>query len=236
MSLLRCDGVYKLYGEKPALQDVSFTLEEGEIVGLLGLNGAGKSTLMKLISGMAPPSKGSIQLGGYNVETEHVKAAQLVGAMIESPAFHMELTGWQNLKLLGLIRPSVTPKSMFDAVETVGLDESVGYAVKKFSIGMKQRLHFAQALMGDSRLLLLDEPLSGIDPIAAKKIRDAILAYASKGGAVIVSSHVLAEIEHFCSRIIIIDHGQIVLDRMRKEIENLEAVFIDVVSKGGKAQ
>lgn len=236
MSLLQCDGVYKLYGEKPALQDVSFSLEEGEIVGLLGLNGAGKSTLMKLISGMAPLSKGSIRLDGFSVETDHVKTAQRIGAMIESPAFHLELTGWQNLKLLGKVRPNVTPKSMFDAVETVGLDESVGYAVKKFSIGMKQRLHFAQALMGDSKLLLLDEPLSGIDPIAAKKIRDAILVYASKGRAVIVSSHVLAEIEHFCSRIIIIDHGQIVLDRKRSEIENLEAVFIEVVSKGGKAQ
>lgn len=236
MSLLQCDGVYKLYGEKPALQDVSFAIEAGEIVGLLGLNGAGKSTLMKLISGMAPLSRGSIRLGGFSVETDHVKAALLVGAMIESPAFHFELTGWQNLKLLGLIRPGVTPKSMLDAVETVGLDDSVGYAVKKFSIGMKQRLHFAQALMGDSKLLLLDEPLSGIDPIAAKKIRDAILAYASKGGAVIVSSHVLAEIEHFCTRIIIIDHGQIVLDRNRSEIDHLEDVFIDVVSKGGKAQ
>lgn len=236
MSLLEMNGVWKLYGETPALKEVNLMVNQGEIVGLLGLNGAGKSTMMKLIAGLAPISKGTIRVDGIDVVEDHVKAAAMIGAMIEDPAFHPELTGWQNIQLAGLLRAGVTKREMLDAIETVGLEDRFGYAVKKFSIGMKQRLHFALAMLGSPRLLLLDEPLSGIDPVAAKKIRDAILAVAKRGNAVVVSSHVLAEIEHFCTRIVIIDKGEIVLDRPREGIESLEEVFLECVSKGGKAQ
>ncbi|MDP3129900.1 MAG: ABC transporter ATP-binding protein [Bacillota bacterium] len=236
MKLLDMQGVWKLYGDKTALSDVTLSVEEGEIVGLLGLNGAGKSTLMKIVAGLVPLSKGTAAVSGIDVERDHVGAATLVGAMIESPAFHLELTGWQNMQLAGIIRPGVTKQDMLTAIETVGLEDKFGYAVKKYSIGMKQRLHFAQAILGHPRLLLLDEPLSGIDPVAAKRIRDAIVAFAARGGAAIVSSHVLAEIEHFCTRIVIIDLGQIVLDRPREGIENLETTFLAAVTGGGKAQ
>ncbi|MFA5007502.1 MAG: ABC transporter ATP-binding protein [Candidatus Izemoplasmatales bacterium] len=236
MNLLELKDVWKLYGEKTALSEVTLSIEEGEIVGLLGLNGAGKSTLMKIVAGLAPLSRGSARVGGFDVEQEHGRAARLVGAMIETPAFHQELTGWQNMILTGLVIPDVSKKDMLAAIETVGLEDQFGFAVKKYSVGMKQRLHFARAILGHPRLLLLDEPLSGIDPIAAKRIRDAIIAFAASGGAAVVSSHVLAEIEHFCTRIVIIDRGQIVLDRPRAEVENLEALFLDVVTGGGKAQ
>ncbi len=236
MAILEMKHVWKAYDTKVALEDVSFSLEAGEICGLLGMNGAGKSTLMKIVASLSRPTTGTIAVGGIDVTRDYVATNAMIGAMIEAPSFHPELTGDQNLMASAILRPGVTKAQIFAAVETVGLNDMAGIAVKKYSLGMKQRLHFAHAVMAKPKLLLLDEPLSGIDPVAAKRMRNAIHALAAEGAAILVSSHVLREIEHLCPRVCILDRGRIVFDGPIAADTDLEALFLSLVEEGGQAQ
>lgn len=193
-----------------AVDSVSFDVYKGEVFGFLGPNGAGKSTTIKIICGLASATSGSVEINGVNIDADPVAAHDKLGAVIENPDFYLEMSGRANLNYFCSI--AGLPKSRTDDVlEIVGLSARANDLVKKYSLGMKQRLGIAQALLDDPELLILDEPANGLDPAGIKEIRDLLKYLAhEKNIAVLVSSHQLSEMQLMCDRIAIIDNGKIV--------------------------
>ena len=193
--MLEARGLTKAFGGKPALRDVSFKLEKGEIYGLLGHNGAGKSTSLGIILGMVAPDAGEVEIGGVSVQKDRGQALRKVGAIFEAPAFYDYMSGWENLKILMGYSGGFDAKSAREVVERVGLTKRITSKVRTYSHGMRQRLALAQALLPEPELLLLDEPTDGLDPEGIKWFRDFILGLREeKGMTVLFNSHLLAEV------------------------------------------
>ena len=191
--MLRVSGLHKSFGGRPALQDVSFQVERGEIHGLLGHNGAGKSTTLGIILGMVEPDQGEAWIGGISVQNDHSAALRQVGAIFESPAFYEYLSGWDNLKILAGYSGRFNATTARDVVERVGLSDRIRHKVGSYSHGMRQRLALAQALIPEPKILLLDEPTDGLDPEGIKWFRDFILGLRDeRGTTVLFNSHLLA--------------------------------------------
>ena len=197
--VLRVTALRKVVGRKTLLNQVDLTVNSGEIVGLIGPNGAGKTTFLKIISGTARATSGTVALaktGG-------------IGILPESPALISEMNALQNLQLLASIRGKVGQQGIVDALKTVGLDPLNRKAVKYYSLGMKQRLMLAQAIMEQPQLLLLDEPTNGLDPLGIIDLRQLLFKLAGQGVGIIIASHLLNEIERMCHRVVIISQGSI---------------------------
>lgn len=229
--MLELKNITKKYGKKVALEDVSFTVKSGDVCGLLGLNGAGKSTLMKIICHLCFADKGEVVINGKVYDS---KDNYSIGAMIESPAFYRELTGRQNLKMLSKLYCGITDNDIQDALNVCGIADSADIKVKKYSLGMKQRLYFGYALMKKTDLLILDEPFNGIDPVSIKLFRDIIRALAGAGCSVLISGHVITELQKVCDEIVIIDKGKKIFKG--KNEGDLETLFLSMVSGSGDAQ
>jgi ABC-2 type transport system ATP-binding protein len=211
--MLEARGLTKAFGGKPALRDVSFRLEKGEIYGLLGHNGAGKSTSLGIILGMVAPDAGEVEIGGVSVQQNRSKALRKVGAIFEAPAFYDYMTGWENLKILMGYSGGFDEKAAREVVERVGLSKRIGSKVCAYSHGMRQRLALAQSLLPEPELLLLDEPTDGLDPEGIKWFREFILALREeKGTTVLFNSHLLAEVEIMCDRVAILREGRRVFE------------------------
>ncbi|WP_340024375.1 ABC transporter ATP-binding protein [Paenibacillus sp. FSL K6-1096] len=207
--VLSARGVRKKIGRKWIIDDVTFDVREGEIFGFLGPNGAGKTTTIRMLVDLIRPSEGSITVCGYNVNKNPEQALQYVGSIVENPEVYTYLTGWENLQHFARMQPGVDEARIAEVVDIVRLDQRIHDKVSTYSLGMRQRLGIAQALLGRPRLLILDEPTNGLDPKGIKELREFIRKLADEGLAVFVSSHLLSEIQLLCDRVAIISKGRV---------------------------
>lgn len=209
MSVLEVKNIYKSLGKRQVINGIDFSIEEGEIFGFLGPNGAGKTTTIKMIVGLIGIDKGCILIDGSDIVKDGIKARSKLGAVVENPEMYNYLTGMANLKMIGQIRK--IPKSeILDMVELVGLTDRIDDKVGKYSLGMKQRLGLACALMGKPRLLILDEPTNGLDPSGIIDFRNIVKkAVRELKTSVFISSHILSEVQQLCTRVAFINHGEI---------------------------
>lgn len=207
--ILECQNLCKSFGKKQILKDVSFEIDEKDILAFIGPNGSGKTTTIKLILGLQNIDSGSVKINGYDVEKDFVKSIEKVGAIVENPDTYMYLSGWQNLKLVANLYKGVTDDDLKTIVKTVGLENRIHDKVSKYSLGMRQRLGIARALVNKPNLLVLDEPTNGLDPEGIKDLRILLKRLAKEGMGVLISSHNLAELESFCNKVLIIDNGVI---------------------------
>ncbi|WP_150273695.1 ABC transporter ATP-binding protein [Paenibacillus tepidiphilus] len=207
--VLAVEGVRKKIGRKWIIDNVTFDVKEGEIFGFLGPNGAGKTTTIRMLVDLIRPTEGTITVCGYNVNKHPEQALQFVGSIVENPEVYTYLTGWENLQHFARMQPGVDKARIAEVVDIVRLDQRIHDKVSTYSLGMRQRLGIAQALLGRPRLLILDEPTNGLDPKGIKELREFVRKLAGEGMAVFVSSHLLSEIQLLCDRVAIISRGKV---------------------------
>lgn len=218
--VLRVENLSKFYGNRAAVQGLNFCVHEGEIFGFLGANGAGKSTTMKIITGLARQTNGKVFIDGQNLAKDFRGCIAKVGAMIETPQFYPYLTGYQNLKFYARLYKNVTKGKILEIANLVGLRGRIHDKVKTYSLGMKQRLGIAQALLNDPKLLVLDEPTNGLDANGIREIKVFLTKIAkTKGVAIMISSHILSIMESLCDTIAIIENGKLTEMRTLDEIK-----------------
>ncbi len=228
--ILECKNLCKRFGKKEVLKDVSFTINEGDILAFIGPNGSGKTTTIKLILGLQKINSGEVIINNYNIKTDYLKAIERVGAIVENPDSYMYLTGWQNLKLIANCYENVKEETLKELVKYVGLEERIHDKVSKYSLGMRQRLGIAKALINSPNILILDEPTNGLDPEGIKDLRDLLKKLAADNIGILISSHNLAELESFCNKVCIIDAGKIIETSKVNEFKNNENRVIFKVS------
>ena len=171
-TVLECKNLYKKFGKKEVIKGVSTTLEKGDILGFIGPNGAGKTTMIKLILGLQKIDKGVVTINGYDIKKDFEKAIEKVGAIVENPDLYMYLSGYKNLELIANLYKEIDKKRIDEVVKLVGLEARIHDKVSKYSLGMRQRLGIAQAILHKPNLLILDEPTNGLDPEGISKRRD----------------------------------------------------------------
>lgn len=208
-SVLSVQNLKKRIGRKWIIKDVTFDVKPGEIFGFLGPNGAGKTTTIRMLVDLIKPTEGKIKVCGYDVNRDPERALKYVGSIVENPEVYTYLTGWENLEHFARMQPGVDNDRIQEVVDIVRLDQRIHDKVRTYSLGMRQRLGIAQALLGRPRLLILDEPTNGLDPKGIKELRVFIKQLASEGMAVFVSSHLLSEIQLLCDRVAIISAGRV---------------------------
>ncbi len=231
-NILEIKNVSKKIGKKQILKDITLEVKQGEIFGFVGPNGAGKTTLIKTMLGLYKQDSGSITINGFNIKTEFEKAMENIGAIIENPEMYDYLSGKDNLKIYKMISNS-SDETLEEIVKTVKLENRINNKVKTYSLGMRQRLGLAQALISKPKLLILDEPTNGLDPIGIKELRDLLKKISKeKNISVFVSSHILSEIELMCDRIAIIDGGSLIeiKDLKDKKQDAKDRVLFEVSS------
>lgn len=226
--ILETKNLTKTFGKQKAVDSISLKIKENSIYGLLGPNGAGKSTTLKMITGMIHKTSGEIFFEGHKWSRDDLSD---IGALIEMPALYENLSARENLRvrtlLLGL------PDSRIDEVlEIVSLKDTGKKKSGQFSLGMKQRLGIAIALLNNPKLLILDEPTNGLDPLGIQELRDLIRSFPKKGITVILSSHILAEVEQTADHIGIINNGKLQYQNVINHNDNLEELFMDVIKSG----
>lgn len=227
MELLRIENVTKKIKKKTIVDNVSLTINSGEIVGFLGPNGAGKTTTIKMIMGLFSITEGSISVCGHDVKTDFENAMKNIGAIVENPDLYKRLTGRQNLEYFASFHGQEAIDNIDAVVELVKMKERINDKVKTYSLGMRQRVGLAQALLHMPSLLVLDEPTNGLDPIGIKEMRDLLKHLATKSGTgIFISSHLLAEMELMCDRIYIIDNGVIIGEKeIGVQEDEVEEIF-----------
>jgi ABC-2 type transport system ATP-binding protein len=203
-------GLTKRFGENIAVNDVELLVPGGCAFGYLGPNGAGKTTLIRVLLGLTHADAGRMSLLGYEVPRHRDRALARVGAIVDEPRFHGHLTGRQNLQILAAAREPAARGRIEPALERVGILHRANDKVSKYSMGMRQRLGVAACLLGDPHLLILDEPMNGLDPGGMLDMRDMIKALVAEGRTVVLSSHLLDEVERTCDAVAIVDHGTVI--------------------------
>ncbi|ATH94430.1 ABC transporter ATP-binding protein [Bacillus glycinifermentans] len=208
--VLHIEGVDKIIDGKTILKNINLEANKGEIIGLLGPNGSGKTTLIKLMTGLIKQSSGSIIINGFPIDRQFEKAIQAVGAIVENPEFYSYLTGYENLIHYANMHKDITQERLDEVVERVGLEDAIDDKVKTYSLGMRQRLGIAQAILHRPKLLILDEPTNGLDPAGMKDFRDHLRELAKEEGTVILfATHLLKEVEDLCDRVVILQNGRV---------------------------
>lgn len=217
----------KIYGEQTAVNSVNLHVKKGRIYGLLGRNGAGKTTIMKMILGLTPITSGEVDVFGQNIKGKEKRIYPRIGAMIETPGFYPNLTGTENLEIFAKLRGTAAPNAVKAALEVVGLPYKDKKLFSKYSLGMKQRLGIANAILHDPELLILDEPTNGLDPIGIAEVRKFIKDLSGEQGkTILISSHILSEIELLADDIGIIDHGILLEESSMKELKQKNSKYI----------
>lgn len=204
-------GLTKRFGERTALAELDLAVPSRSAFGFLGPNGAGKTTLIRLLLGLTGPDEGSMRLLGSPVPQRRREALARVGAIVEEPRFHRFLTGRENLTIIAAAREPRAYVMIDDALRRVGLAERADERVKSYSLGMRQRLGVARALLADPELLILDEPTNGLDPAGIHEFRKMIRGFVDEGRTVLLSSHLLDEVERICDHVAIVDRGRVVI-------------------------
>ncbi|PIE93949.1 ABC transporter ATP-binding protein [Bacillus fungorum] len=215
------------------VEDMSFKVYEGDVVGFIGPNGAGKTTIIRMILNLIHRDGGTVKIGGYNIDHEFSQAMKKVGAIVETPSFHVNLSGYKNLKLVANLN-NVTEQRIWEVLNLVQLQARAKDKVKEYSLGMKQRLGIAISLLKKPELLILDEPTNGLDPQGIRDMRTMIKELAEKEKiGLLISSHILHELEQVCTRFLILNKGKLLLDCNREnldqEIDSLEDLFFDTI-------
>ncbi|BBI33271.1 ABC transporter ATP-binding protein [Cohnella abietis] len=209
-TVLSVQGLKKSIGRKPIIHNVSFDVHAGEIFGFLGPNGSGKTTTIRMLVDLIKPTAGKIIVCGEDINLNPEKALAHIGCIVENPEMYSFMTGWENLEQFARMQPGISKARIAEVVEIVGLDQRIQDKVKTYSLGMRQRLGIAQALLGRPRLLILDEPTNGLDPKGIKELREFIRKLAEDGLSLFISSHLLSEIQLMCDRVAIIAHGEVI--------------------------
>ena len=210
-TVLECKNLNKKIGKKDILNNVSLEVKEGDILGFIGPNGAGKTTTIKLILGLQKINSGEVKINGYDIEKQFEKAIEKVGTIVENPDLYLYMSGLENLKIIARLYKNVDEKRIEEVIKLVGLENRIKDKVSKYSLGMRQRLGIAQAIIHKPKLLILDEPTNGLDPEGIKQLRDLLTKLAKEENmGILISSHNLAELESFCNKISIIQNGKII--------------------------
>ena len=228
--LLECIDLCKSFGKKQILKNVSFSINEGDILAFIGPNGSGKTTTIKLILGLQKIDSGKVLINGIDITTQFEDAIRKVGAIVENPDCYMYLTGWQNLRLIADYYGNISDEDIEELVKYVGLDARINDKVNKYSLGMRQRLGIARALLNKPNILILDEPTNGLDPEGIKDLRVLLKRLSSDGMGILISSHNLAELESFCNKVCIIDNGKIIESSEVTTLKNNENIVMFIVS------
>ncbi|WHY79624.1 ABC transporter ATP-binding protein [Neobacillus sp. WH10] len=216
----------KVIGKREIIKGLTFDLCEGEVFGFLGPNGAGKTTTIRMLVGLIKPTSGSVHICGYSIEDQFQEAVRNLGCIVENPELYPYLSGYNNLLHFARMLNKIGEDRIKEVTELVGLTERIHDKVKTYSLGMRQRLGIAQALLGEPKVLILDEPTNGLDPAGIREMRQFIRFLAEKEGlSVLVSSHLLSEIQLLCDRVAIISKGTIIrVDTVSKLLANRERV------------
>ncbi|CAM4099861.1 ABC transporter ATP-binding protein [Lederbergia lenta] len=235
-NILELETVSKKVRGKYLIRNVSLEVEKGTICGLLGPNGAGKTTIIRMLTGLIRPTAGDILIHEQSVVKNREFALRNVGAIVESPIFFPYMTGRENLKNLVRLHDNIPKREANEKVSEVlqitGIEHRAEEKVRTYSLGMKQRLGIAQALLGDPELLILDEPANGLDPMGMRELRELILTLKNKySKTILISSHLLDELQKICNQIVIIREGELVWTGELDNEQNLEDIFIELVSK-----
>lgn len=212
MEILKCDNLKKQVKEKVIVEKISFSMDKGDVVGLIGPNGAGKTTIIKLILGLIKITDGKVSINGYDIEKDFIKAIEKVGAIVETPDLYMYLSGYDNLKITANNYKNISKERINEVVKLVGLENRIKDKVSTYSLGMRQRLGIAEAIINSPELLILDEPTNGLDVDGIIEMRNLITKLSEQGIAILISSHNLTEIDNLCNRIIAIKNGKIITD------------------------
>ena len=227
--VLKTYNITKKYGEQLAVDNVNMTIKKGDIYGFIGQNGAGKTTLIRLITGLIHKSGGEIELLGANEENELNKARTMVGSLIESPSLYTNMTARENLEVSRLVRNIPGKKCIDEVLELVGLKDVEKKKVKNFSLGMRQRLGIANALMGNPKLLILDEPINGLDPMGIVEIRELLKKInKEKDMTILISSHILSELSELATTYGIISNGKLIEEITAKQLSEKCRQYIDL--------
>lgn len=232
--VLECHDLHKKFGKKEILKGISLEANEGDILGFIGPNGAGKTTTIKLILGLQSITNGSVKINGYDIQKDFTNAIKKVGTIVENPDLYMYMSGYENLKMISNLYTGVTKERIDEVIKLVGLENRIKDKVSKYSLGMRQRLGIAQAILHKPNLLVLDEPTNGLDPEGIKQIKDLIVKLAKEENmAVLISSHNLLELESFCTKVTIIKNGEIVETSTIEEAKkvNKDSIYHLVVDK-----
>lgn len=234
--ILEVTNLCKRFGKKQILNNVSFEIDEGDILAFIGPNGSGKTTTIKLILGLQRIDSGTVLINGNDIKKDYIKAISKVGSLVENPDNYMYLTGWQNLKLIASCYKNVSEKELKEIVELVGLSQRINDKVSKYSLGMRQRLGIAKALVNKPNILILDEPTNGLDPEGIKDLRNLLKKLAKTGMGVLISSHNLAELESFCNKVLVIDKGTIIESSKVTDFKRNEGKYHFSVSDTSKLE
>ncbi|MBA4601017.1 ABC transporter ATP-binding protein [Thermoactinomyces mirandus] len=228
--LLRTYNLTKSYGDTKVVNMVNMNIRKGEIYGFLGQNGAGKTTTMRMLLGLIKPSSGEIEMFGEKVKTtSYQRPFKRIGSIIETPGFYPNLTGEENLEIHRRMMGVPDKKAIYRALEEVGLSRARNKKVKAYSLGMKQRLGIARAILHEPELLLLDEPTNGLDPIGIKEVRKKILELAHfKNITVLISSHILSEVEQLADKIGIIHQGKLLKELDSETIRKMNRRYLEI--------
>ena len=222
--VLEIKDLTKKIGNRQIINNVSLNLYKGDILGFIGPNGAGKTTIIKLILGLQKYNNGNIKICGNDLKKEFTKAISNVGAIIENPDMYMYLSGYENLEIAAKLY-QIPKERIIEVAKLVGLEEKIYDKVKKYSLGMRQRLGIAQAIIHNPKILILDEPTNGLDPEGIKDLKVLLKEIVSKQEiAIIISSHLLSEIDNLCNRICILANGKIIKDEKVGEIKKIIGV------------
>ena len=218
--VLELTNLSKSFGKRKILDNINLTIYEGDIIGLIGPNGAGKTTLIKTILRLYYYDKGSVKICGYDTKKQLEQALSKVGSIIEKPDMYDQLTGRKNLKITELLNNIHDQKYVEEMIEFVGLKTRINDKVKKYSLGMKQRLAIANALIKKPKLLILDEPTNGLDPKGIRELRQMLKTISQEQNmSILISSHILSEVENICDRVVIIDQGRLVKEFGIEEVK-----------------
>jgi ABC-2 type transport system ATP-binding protein len=217
-TVIEAKSLTKRFGERAAVDGVDLVVPAGVAFGFLGPNGAGKTTLIRTLLGLTQATSGEISLLGLPQPSKRAEALARVGAIVEEPKFHPHLTGRENLWIVAAVRDRAAEARIPEALERVGLAHRADDRVKTYSLGMRQRLGIARCLLADPSLLILDEPMNGLDPAGILEMRNLIRAFVDEGRTVFLSSHLLDEVEKTCDHIAIVDRGRIIVQGSVQEI------------------
>lgn len=227
----------KKYGQLLAVDDLNLTIEKGELFGFLGPNGAGKTTTMKLAAGLVKPSSGSVSICGWDIQDEPLEAKKLIGFVPDSPYIYESLSGREFLHFcagLYKISHNAVTQKIPELQEQFGIGNWIDKKAGEYSHGMKQRVVMASAFIHEPRVILIDEPMVGLDPAGVRLIKDVLREFCSKGGGVFLSTHTLSDAEELCHRLGIIKNGEIIaygtVDDVRTDGKRLEEAFLDLTS------
>jgi ABC-2 type transport system ATP-binding protein len=239
--VLDVQNLTKIYKNRIAVSNVNFQIHEGEIFGFIGPNGAGKSTTIKMITGLASISSGNVYISGHSIKTNFESAIRNVGAIIEMPEMYGYMSGYENLKYYASLYSGIDDNRIHEVAKLVGLDNRLKDKVKHYSLGMKQRLGIAQAILHRPNLLILDEPTNGLDPSGIIEIRELLKKLAHEQNiAIMISSHILAEMEVICDTVAIINNGKVVefkdMEQIKQGLKGNQqvAIVVDYPNYAGK--